>query len=103
ADVHPPHATDDDEGETDRRDHRQTFGDLTETIGDLGEIAVQRAAQQLSIGIQRIVYAQHVVVDVAKIDLRLHGQEGTRTVGENAEHLSLRREMTAQLEYHAFD
>ena len=41
-----------------------------EPVRDLGEVAVQGAAQQFAIGLERVVDAQHVVVHVAEVDLR---------------------------------
>src|SRR6185369_7889204 len=49
--VHPVHAGHDDEGNAERADDGEALRDGTEPVGDLREVAVERAAEQIAIAV----------------------------------------------------
>src|SRR5258705_10954747 len=52
--VHPVDTGDDDEGDAECADDGQRFRDRAEPIGDLRQIAVECAAQEVAIAVERI-------------------------------------------------
>ena len=84
-------------------DDGETLGDPPEAIGDLREVAVQHAAQQVAIRLDRVVDSENVIVDVAKIDLRFGRQQLARPVGEDIEDFALRPNVPAERQHQSLD
>src|SRR3954454_25365960 len=84
AEVLAEEAGDEGQRQEDRRDHGELRVDVAEAVGDRGEIDVQRAGEQVAVGVDELGAAQQVVVDVAEPVAGVVGLQA----GQPAEHLA---------------
>ena len=88
--VHAEEAGEEGEREKDGGDHGEPAGLLAEPVGDRGQVGVERAAHQVTEGVDLLGDADGVVVDVAQEQLRLGADARGARRGERLQQVALR-------------